>query len=235
MISDTAYVARRLQHLGEWDAALTVLDPGVDDRLRADIAVERWFFQLKGHDEAEAAVAALDQDTPEAALLRARLAYSRLLLRRGTRPDDRADAEAGYREATRDGDEATRAWAEFYWGALLDNIDRDGDAAVPHFEAAHELGLKLGDAALESIAIRHLAAHVEAEECVRMLRRSLHLRAAIGTRPQTLAAQATLASELSEDDPERTLLTETVAIGAAELNIPWLLGGNTGSTEDFED
>jgi hypothetical protein len=235
MITDTAYIARRLLLLGEWDAALAVLGPDGDAELRALIAVERWFFQLAGHDEAEQAVAALDQDTPAARTLRARLAYSRLLFKRDPRPDDRAVAEAGYRDAALTGDEATRGWAEFHWGCLLDNIDQDADAAVAHYETALELGVKLGDAALESIAVRHLSANRESAERIRMLRRSLNLRAGLGARAYTLAAQATLAAELAEDDPERAELVEICTAGAEEIGIAWLRGGATGSTADFED
>ena len=67
-----------------------------------------------------------------------------------------------------------------------------------------------------------------------MLRRSLHLRAALGARPWTLAAQATLAAELPEGDPERAELTEIYLAGAEELRIAWLLGGKSGTSEDFE-
>ncbi|MEZ0114122.1 hypothetical protein ABH920_008156 [Catenulispora sp. EB89] len=236
MVTDTAYIARRLQLLGDWDAALAVLAPDADPELRAEIAFERWMFLWAGHDEAEQAVAALDQDSPTAHLLRARLAYSRLLFNRGPRPDDRAAAEAGYRDAICDGDDSTRAWAEFHWGCLLDNIDGNADAAVPHFETALEYSVKHADAALESIAIRHLAAHHEPAERIRMLRRSLNLRAALAARPYVAAAQATLASELAEDDPERAELIEIYLAAAEEMQIPWLLGGRTGSTEDdFED
>lgn len=84
------------------------------------------------------------------------------------------------------------------------------------------------------MAIRHQAAHAEPAECVRMLRRSLHLRGALGIRPQILAAQAALAWELPEDDPERADLVETCSAGAEELGIAWLLGGGFGRTEDLE-
>ncbi|MFD8815461.1 hypothetical protein ACFV23_29195, partial [Streptomyces sp. NPDC059627] len=125
MVTDDAYMARRLHLLGEWDAALAVLDPDTEPELRAEIAVDRWFFRIEGHEEAEKAVAALDPASPAAHLLTARLAYSRLLFRRDPRPDDRAAAEAGYRAAAEGGDEKTRGWAEYHWAVLLDNIDED--------------------------------------------------------------------------------------------------------------
>jgi hypothetical protein len=59
-----------------------------------------------------------------------------------------------------------------------------------------------------------------------MLRRSLHLRAALGARPQTIAAQAALADDLPEDDPERAELIRIFRPGAEELRIGWLLPNN---------
>jgi hypothetical protein len=223
MLSDDTYVARCLQLLGEWDAALTVLGPDAEPELRAEIAVDRWFFQIKGHEEAEKAVAALDPASPTAHLLTARLAYSRLLFQRNPRADDRAVAEAGYRAAVETGDEKLRGWAEYHWAVLLDNIDEDPAGALPRYETALEIATKSGDGYFESYIIRHLAPHKEPAERIAMLRRSLHLRAALGARPQTVAAQAFLADNLPENDPERAELMEIFRPGAEELHIGWLL------------
>jgi hypothetical protein len=222
MLSDDTYVARRLHLLGEWDAALAVLGPDADPELRAEIAVDRWFFQIEGHEEAEKAVAALDPASPTAQLLTARLAYSRLLFGRDPRPDDRAVAEAGYRAAVESGDEKQRGWAEYHWAVLLDNIDEDADGAVPRYETALEIATRSGDGYFESYIIRHLAHHKEPAEQIRMLRRSLHLRAALGARPQAVAAQAALADNLPDDDPERAELVQTFRAGARDLRIGWL-------------
>jgi hypothetical protein len=223
MLSDGTYIARRLQLLGEWNAALATLGPNSDPELRAEIAVDRWFFQIEGHHEAEKAVAALDPSSPTAHLLTARLAYSRLLFGRDPRADDRAVAEAGYRIAAQSGDEKQRGWAEFHWGVLLDTIDQDPAGALPHYDAALEIATTSGDSYLESYVIRHLAQHEDPAERIAMLRRSLHLRAALGARPQTLAAQAALAHNLPQDDPERATLMQTFRTGAQELRIAWLL------------
>ena len=223
MLSDDTYIARRLHLLGEWDAALAVLGPDAEPELRAEIAVERWFFRIEGHEEAEKAVAALDPSSPTAHLLTARLAYSRLLFRRDPRPDDRAVAEAGYRAAVEGGDEKLRGWAEFHWAVLLDNIDEDPAAADPHYETALRIATASGDEFLESYIIRHLAPRKEPAERIAMLRRSLHLRAALGARPQTVAAQALLALNLPEDAPERAELIRTFRPAAEELHIGWLL------------
>ncbi|MGW2524742.1 hypothetical protein ACWC09_48895 [Streptomyces sp. NPDC001617] len=225
MLSDDTYIARRLMLLGEWDSALAVLGPDADPELRAEIAVDRWFFRIEGHEEAEKAVAALDPVSPTAHLLTARLAYSRLLFRRDARADDRAVAEAGYRAAAESGDEKQRAWAEYHWAVLLDNIDEDPAGALPRYETALAIATKTGDGYFESYIIRHLAPHKEPAERMAMLRRSLHLRAALGARPQTIAAQALLADNLPENDPERAELIRTFRPGAEELRIGWLLSG----------
>jgi hypothetical protein len=223
MLTDDAYIARRLQLLGEWDAALSVLGPDADPELYAEIAFDRWFFQIEGHDEAEKAIAALDSASWTAQLLTGRLAYSRLLFQRDPRPDDRAVSEAAYRAATQSGDELQRGWAEYHWGVLLDNIDDDAAGALARYETSLEIATKYDDGYFESYIIRHIAHLKEPVERNAMLRRSLHLRAALGARPQTVAAQAALANDLPEDDPERAELTRTYRPAAAELRIGWLL------------
>ncbi|MFJ3899331.1 hypothetical protein [Streptomyces sp. NPDC090083] len=225
MVADDAYMARRLHLLGEWDAALSVLEPDTEPELRAEIAVDRWFFRNEGHDEAEKAVAVLAPASPAAQLLMARLAYSRLLFGHEPRADDRAAAEAGYRAVAENGDERTRGWAEYHWAVLLDNIDEDAAGAVPRYRVALEIAVKTGDDYFESYVIRHLAPHMEPAMRMAMLRRSLHLRAALGARPQTIASQALLADNLPEGDPERAELTRVFRSGAEELGIGWLLSG----------
>jgi hypothetical protein len=222
MLADDTYIARRLFLLGEWDAALAVLGPDGDAVLRAEIAVDGWFFRIEGHDEAEKAVAALDPGSWTAQLLTGRLAYSRLLFQRGPRPDDRAVSEAAYRAAAQSSDELQRGWAEYHWGVLLDNIDEDSAGAVARYETALGIATKYGDGFFESYIIRHLAHLKEPAEGIALLRRSLHLRAALGARPQTVAAQAALANDLPEDDPERTELIRIYRPAAEELRIGWL-------------
>jgi hypothetical protein len=223
MLTDATYVARRLFLLGEWDTALDVLGPDGDPELRAEIAVDRWFFRIEGHEEAEKAVAVLDPDSWTAHLLTARLAYSRLQFQRDARPDDRAVAEAHYRAAVECGDELQRGWAEYHWAVLLDNVDDDAAGALARYETALEIATKYGDGFFESYIIRHLAHLKEPTERIAMLRRSLHLRAALGARPQTIAAQAVLAEDLPENDPERAELVRTFRPGAEELRIGWLV------------
>jgi hypothetical protein len=223
MIADATYVARRLLLLGDWDTALAVLGPEADPELRAEITVDRWFFRIEGHQEAEKEVAALDPESWTAHLLTARMAYSRLQFGRDPRPDDRAVSEARYRAAVESGDEMQRGWAEYHWAVLLDNVDDDAADAIPRYETALEIATNAGDGFFESYIIRHLAHLKEPAEEIRLLRRSLHLRAVLGARPQTVAAQAALADVLPEDDPERAELLEISRVGARELRIGWLL------------
>jgi hypothetical protein len=228
MIADTTYIARRLQDLGDWDGALDALGPDGDPEVRAEIALERWFFRLEGHDDAEKAIAALDQDTATARLLTARMAYGRLFFRRDVRPDDREVSEAAYRAAAAAArTETERGWIEFHWAVLLDNVDDDFAAARPHFDAALAIAHTTGDRLLESIVIRHTAAQEpDAAKRIAMYRRSLQLRAAAGVRPGVLAAQAALAYNLPEGDPERADLIEIFRAGAEDLRIAWLLADN---------
>jgi hypothetical protein len=59
------------------------------------------------------------------------------------------------------------------------------------------------------------------DQGIAQLRRSYHLRAALGARPQTAAAAFTLAGELSPG-PEADLLRETAGLTAHELRLTWL-------------
>ena len=194
---------------------------GRRSRARAEIAVDGWFFRIDGHDEAEKAVAALDPASWTAQLLTGRLAYSRLLFQHAPRPGDRAASEAAYRAAAGSGDELQRGWAEYHWGVLLDNIDEDTTGAVARYEVALEIATKYGDGFFESYIIRHLAHLEDPAEGIAMLRRSLHLRAARAGH-RSLAAQAALANDLPEDDPERAELIRIYRPAADELRIGWL-------------
>jgi len=222
--------ARRLHVLGDWDHAAALL---TDDEstealeLKAEILYERFLFREDGIEAAAEAIAALDPESPRTRLLTARLAYTRLLFELDPLPDDYETAEAGYRFAA--ADPKTHGWAEFHWGALLDNVREDGAAAKVHYAKALQAAHQEGDLILESIVLRHLAWRVidngDRPEGLRMLRRSLHLRSAAGLRPQIAAAQLLLAAELPEDDPERAALVEAARNVADELGLGWVSAG----------
>ncbi|SNS09455.1 hypothetical protein [Actinomadura mexicana] len=222
--------ARRLHVLGDWDHAAALLAEEESTEaleLRAEILYERLLFRVDGVEAAADAIAALDPESLRARLLTARLAYTRLLFRLDPLPGDYETAEAGYRFAS--ADPKTHGWAEFHWGALLDNIREDSAAAKAHYTKALHASHQEGDLILESIVLRHMAWHVigdgDREEGLHMLRRSLHLRAAAGLRPQIAAAQLLLAGELPEDDPERATLVETARNLADELGLSWVRTG----------
>jgi len=234
MIANGTYTsldaARRLHVLGDWDHAAALLAEAENTEaleLRAEILCERFLFTVNGIEAATDAIAALDPASVQARLLSARLAYTRLLFQSDPLPDDFETAEAGYRIAA--ADPTTRGWAEFHWGALLDNISEDPVAAKAHYAKALQAADEEGDQILESIVLRHSAWHViddgDREEGLRMLRRSLHLRSAAGLRPQIAAAQLLLAAELPADDPERATLIETARNVADVLGLSWVRTG----------
>ncbi len=233
MLTDDTYIpqaaARGLHRLGEWDAALALLDgrPGGEVAgLRAQILVDRHFWRLDDPAPAQAAVESLDPASPRALFLRAQLAYVRILFDRAPRPDDTQTADAGFRAAAQDG--SLRGWGVFWLGVIADNVHADPATAKAHYDASLELCRKERDLLLESYVVRHLGGYaIEHDrspgEGEMLLRRSLHLRSALGARPQVAAAQATLAGELP-DGPERETLREIARATADELGLTWLKG-----------
>ena len=221
MITNTAYkVAGYLQAAGHWDAALDLLGDG-DPAYRAQLLVERGFFTGKGTEEAEAVVDALDTGTARE-YLRAQLAYQRLLF--GT-------AYAGDEDVVRNGldaaeaDPALRGWVAFRRGVFAENVLTDPAAARASYDSAYELARAAGDLNLESYVVRHQGGQAadagDPQTAERLLRRSLHLRSALGLRPQIAAAQATLADFIA-DGPEKDTLREAAQHAGRELGIAWL-------------
>ncbi|MFE9694442.1 hypothetical protein [Micromonospora sp. NPDC005806] len=213
---------RALHRAGEWDAALAELEPsGQHAELRAEILIDRYFWQGGDPDPARRAVAALDSASIAFRYLAARVAYVRVLFSQDPEPDDGQLIEAGYRAAAEHPSFA--GWGEFHLGVFSDNLRRDPVAAKKHYARAAELCA--GDLLLESYVLRHQAGHLahagDREMAVLLLRRSLYLRSALGYRPQVAAAQATLADELS-DGPERDALLSAASATAGELGLTWL-------------
>ncbi|WP_229073373.1 hypothetical protein [Actinoplanes sp. DH11] len=95
------------------------------------------------------------------------------------------------------------------------------DAAGAAAEAV--AALRPGDP--ESYAVRHIGDHLlqrSREEGIDLLRRSYHLRACLGARPQTAAAAATLAAGLGAG-AQADQLREAAGLTARELGLTWLL------------
>lgn len=192
--------------------------PGRDAaELTATVLVDRYWWRLTEPAAAEEAVAALDRTTAYAAYLRAQLAYTRVLFDDAPRADDHRVLDEGFGTAA--GDQALRGWGLFWLGVAADNVHPDPGEAVRRYRQAE--ALCRDDPLLESYVVRHLAAHPNHGEAERLQRRSLHLRAAVGARPQVAAAQAALADALPHG-PERDTLLETARATADELGLTWL-------------
>ncbi|MEU6323457.1 hypothetical protein [Streptomyces sp. NPDC047009] len=216
-------VARMLHRVGRWDEALAVLPT---DALaeRAEILVDRYWWRLDGAAAAAKAVRALSPDDPVlAGYLGAQVRYTRLLFSLGPLPEDLQQAREAFATATADARLA--GWSTFWLGVLADNIDGDSAAARPAYQQALGQAREQGDALLESYATRHIGAHLleqDREQGITLLRRSYHLRASLGARPQTAAAALTLAGELPPG-AEADQLRETAGLTARELELTWLL------------
>jgi hypothetical protein len=220
MITNATYsVAMHLQTAGQWEAAAALVDG--DPAYRAQILVERSFFTGKGTEEAVAAVDALDPGTARDYLL-GQLAYQRLLFEQ---------AEAGDEDVVRQGldaadqEPALQGWSKFRRGVFAENVLEDLAGARTSYEAAYEHARAAGDLYLESYVVRHLGGLAadagDPQTAETLLRRSLHLRAALGARPQVAAAQATLADFIA-DGPEKETLREAARHAGRELGISWL-------------
>ncbi|NUT37842.1 MAG: hypothetical protein HOV79_32755 [Hamadaea sp.] len=224
MLTNSPYSAgpavHALHRLGQWDDALRQLGDDSPE-LRAQLLVDRFFWQQRGGDEAQAAIDALDGGAVLTRYLAGWLAYARLLFKLDPRADDQATVEAGYTAALTD--PALAGWATFKLGVYADNILEDPATGRARFEQAR--AYCADDPFLESYVVRHLGGHHfdagEREEGLLLFRQSLYLRATLGYRPQIAAAQATLAGELP-DGRERDMLRDAARLTGTELGIPWL-------------
>lgn len=234
MSLDTPYAARRdvalgtdgaraLRLSGRWDQALELLAPDAT-ALRAELLTDRFFWRLDGAAEATAAVAELVQaDAALGAFYDAQLAYTRVLFGIDPDPADPERAQQGF--ATAAVDDRLTNWATFWLGVVAEHVQHDPAAARQHFTQAHSGALEDADLLLESYTLRHLGGQdLEGGDPSGLdrLRRSYHLRASLGARPQTAAAAATLAACLPGGD-EAAQLNEMAAATARELRLTWLL------------
>ena len=216
-------VARMLHRTGRWDEALALL-PADALAQRAQILVDRYWWRLDGAAAAVEAVGALVPSDPVlAGYLDAQVRYTRLLFGLDPLAEDLPRAREDFTAAATDARLA--GWATFWLGVLADNIDRDPGTAQPAYEQALEQAVQQGDVLLESYAVRHIGAHLveqDRQQGIAQLRRSYHLRASLGARPQTAAAALTLAGELPPG-PEADQLREAAGLTARELQLTWLL------------
>lgn len=227
---DTPYIvdrsrdlARVLQRGGRWDEALAVLPVGAT-AARAEILADRFWWRLDDPAEAQTAITELASEEPVlAGFYGAQLGYTRLLFQADPRPGDLDLAREGFMAASRD--RRLAGWGTFWLGVLSDSLDHDAQTAATAYAKALALSRKHEDRLLESYAVRHQGDHALAGDEVAgivLLRRSYHLRATLGARPQTAAAAVTLAGVLTPGG-EAEQLRQIAAITARELRLTWLL------------
>ncbi|WP_018350724.1 hypothetical protein [Longispora albida] len=231
MTLDEAYMAdpvlaaaRLVRRAGRWDAALAILgelDTPLARALRAETSTERYLWQLGDPAPALEAIAALD-GTPLATLLTTELEYWRQLFKLDGEPycGDPVSAFGSLRGAAELG-----GWPDFWHAVSIENLHGETEVAAKGYQAALESSVASGDILLESHAVRHIGAQAldagDREEGLALLRLSYHQRAAIGTRPHTAAAAATLAGELG-DTREAADLRGLVTRTAEDLGLTWL-------------
>lgn len=216
--------ARHLQRAGEWDIALALVpDTPAGLLLRADILVDRQFWRLDPVQEALAAVDAIRAAHPEAAdFLTGQLEYWRRI-QCPCEPAIGGDPVKTFRALAAD----TRfgGWTGFWEGVALELLDGDTTGAADAYNEALRQAISRGDLLLESYAVRHLGGLADdagqADRAIEMLERSYDLRAALGARPQTAAAQAALAGVLG-DSERAARLRSAVSATAQELGLSWL-------------
>ena len=231
MTHDTAYIVRRLMRCGLWDEAVAFLPAG-DTALRAELLTARFWWRLDGQAEAEQAVAALSgEDGLLAAFLGGQLAYTRLVFGQRPRPGDLARAREGFDSAARD--QRLAGWGLFWRGVTAELLEQDEAAAAGCYARALAASIRDADPLLESYALRHQGGHLMEsgtgrEAGLGLLRRSYHLRAALGARPQTAAAAAALAEVLPPESTERGHLLQAAAATARELGLTWLMSALDG-------
>ncbi|GIH10904.1 hypothetical protein Rhe02_89710 [Rhizocola hellebori] len=209
-LTDPALAApMRLQLAGQWDMALNILGDYSAD-LRAEITADRFMWQLGSID-----MGVINAASPATAtLLTARISYWHKLFELEGGPD--VDEAAVY-AATPGG------WAAFWHAVVQDNVHKNSELAKAEFARARELCAD--DPFLESYVVRHQGYYLletDREAGLLLLRRSLQLRAALGARPQTAAAQLALASALGDEHPETADLKAIAWATAEELNMPGL-------------
>jgi tetratricopeptide (TPR) repeat protein len=227
--------ANQLMLAGQWTTAANLLaaatpdDPTEGELLalaRAEVAVDHDFGRRTDHaTPALAASEAVLRNSWDLALLAFRKAYSDALFRSGD-GNLRARAQALIETAP---DDRRRGAANFWAGAMADNVYEQPAEALEHYRTALELAEKSGDELMTAQALRHLGYHAHAagdltsaraqwERSTELLQKAGHLRPA-------LAQQAMLAGlhrDEGDVDGSRALATE-VNRWARQLGIPFIV------------
>jgi tetratricopeptide (TPR) repeat protein len=188
--------AGRLRREGRWDEAL---EHAADPLVRADILNEAALF--RGDADARArAGAELDRAEALLELGRGRALHARWLAERG--PED--PAELAHFERALELAEGTglESEARFWIGIVHQVVRGDGEAALPHFEAAYRGASGAGDAIATSYAARHIGfvLHERGDEAgaLERLEESAELRRREGFLPGLAAALLALGEIAAE-------------------------------------
>ncbi len=224
--------ATHLMRAGQWAAATDLLtatttdDPAERALLAlalAEVAVDHDFGQQTDH--ATAALAAVPDDSWDLAILKFRQDYASALFRSGGK-NLRERVLTLIEEAPDDG---RRGTANFWAGAMADNVYEQPAEAIEYYQTALELGEKCDDEWLIAMALRHLGYHAHAAGDLALARtqweRSTELLQNAGYLRPTLAQQAMLAVLLRDEGDaagSRALATE-VNRWARQLGIPFII------------
>jgi len=254
-LDEVIAAARDLGRGSRWQQALSLLDAAAAAASNpresallalaaAEIALERAWFCGAGDAPArvrtaEESSAATDHDPAsrwDLDFLVLRMDYFDQILGSGTfrpGPDGKDPvALAGIRRRGSEligqaPDEVRRGWAEFYLGAIADNLYAEHDAAPAHYLAALRAG-EAGDDLLAREALRHLGDHdhdnADHELALDRWQRATALGARAGAVTGTLSQQmllAVLARAAGDEAGARALAREIArwagAIGATRL------------------
>jgi hypothetical protein len=223
-----AAAANKLMLAGHWTAATDLLaatrsdDPAEQAVLalaRATVAVDHDFGQQSDH--ASAALAAVQEDSWDLAMLKLRKDYANALFHAGDR-DLRDRMLTLIKDAP---DDARCGTANFWAGAIADNVYEQPAEAIEHYT----LALESGDDLTKAQALRHLGHHAHAAGDLTLARthweRSTELLQKAGHLRPTLAQQAHIALLLrDEGDPagSEALATE-VNRWARQLGIGFIV------------
>ncbi|WP_130388522.1 hypothetical protein [Kribbella sp. VKM Ac-2569] len=224
--------ATHLMRAGQWAAATDLLtaahpDDAAEGEVLALALAEVTVDQDFGHqtDHASAALAAVPNESWDLAMLKFRKDYASALFQSGGK-NLRERVLTLIEEAP---DEARRGTANFWAGAMADNVYEQPAEAIEYYRTALELGEKCDDAWLTSMALRHLGYHAHAAGDLALARvqweRSTELLQKIGYLRPALAQQAMLAVLLRDEGDatgSRALATE-VNRWARQLGIPFII------------
>ncbi|GAA1598621.1 hypothetical protein GCM10009804_63980 [Kribbella hippodromi] len=230
-----AYVvkaAHQLMLAGQWTTAINLLTATHADDLTEHTALALALAEVtvdydfgRDTDHVSAALAAVPDNSWDVNLLKIRKDYATALSQSGAY-DLRDRLLTLIDEAP---DDNRRGRANFWAGAIADNVYEQPDLAFEHYEVALKLAEKCDDDLLAGQALRHLGYHARAAGDLvlarNQLERSTELLQKAGHLRPTLAQQSLLAALLRDEGDtagSRALATE-VNRWARQLDVPFII------------